>query len=237
VLAQRKTSILAVSTALDDENFFSGLTQLVDPDTGKLIFNVCRIGQICKTCAASETPTACTHKNYLLPAWKSTTKTKRMKAFYGAGQDHVYAREILGEIASGARGAYNAKLLARVRALPRYAMRAAPRALYFGIDPGGGGPGEMGCAVMADFDGTFVVRSRNHFSSCLDGGLRPPPSRGKSLTQKSMPITQPSIFCVKDLPYLDRARSALSRCEEKWLFYLGGARRAATIALAESGGA
>ena len=99
VAAQRKTSILAVSTALGmlliiliigvltnentligEDNFFSGLTQLRDLDTGELIFNVVRIGQICKKCRAGDASWLCTHKNYLLPAWKSSKKTARMKA-------------------------------------------------------------------------------------------------------------------------------------------------------------
>ena len=85
------------------------------------------------------------------------------------GQEHIYAREILGEIASGARSAYAAKLLDRAKALQPYVFKAPPRALYFGVDPGGGGPGEMGIGVVADTGGMFVVsalcRARHAHSS------------------------------------------------------------------------
>lgn len=155
VLGQVKTSLLALSTALDSDNFFSGLTQLRDGE-GRLIFNVCRIGQICKKCSEAGIGWKCTHKNYKLPQWKSPKKNKKLRAFYG-GLEHVFMREMQGEIASGTQGAYTPKLLARARALPPYVLQARPRALYWAIDPGGGGPGELGCTIAADMNGALVI--------------------------------------------------------------------------------
>lgn len=66
-------------------------------------------------------------------------------------------REVQGEIASGTQGAYTSNLLARAKALPPYVLQARPRALYWAIDPGGGGPGEMGITIAADINGMMLI--------------------------------------------------------------------------------
>ena len=157
VLQQVKTSLIAASTALDDRNYFSSLTKLRDPDTGRLIFNTVRISQICSKCQETETPWLCTHLNYKLPAWKSAKKTNRMKAFYGEGQEHLHLREILGEVADSSRGAIASSLIKRFRVLEPRPILHPPKAIYMAVDPGGGGAGEMGIVACVDIDGEFIV--------------------------------------------------------------------------------
>jgi hypothetical protein len=156
LLQQKKTSLIAASTALGDRNYFSTLCKLKDPATGKLVFNVCQVSQICKDCRATETPQDCTHLNYKMPAWKSAKRTDKLRLLY-AGNDHEFMREIKGEIANEAQGAYASGLIKRFMELPLFTLRQVPKALYWGIDPGGGGPGETGHALIVDFDGVFVV--------------------------------------------------------------------------------
>src|SRR5690606_10484230 len=137
------------------------LTQLKDPASGELIFNVVRIGQICKDCAKTETPWTCEHKNYMLPPWKSSGKTARMKAFYGEGDEHKLARETYGLIASGTRAVFAKRLVDEFERRPLYHIAQVPRIIYCGIDPGGGGPGQLGITFICEVNGIFVV-SRWH---------------------------------------------------------------------------
>jgi hypothetical protein len=56
VLGQGKTAFVAISTALDDNNSYTILTKLEDSDTGKPLFCVIRVGQVCDACKKTDTP-------------------------------------------------------------------------------------------------------------------------------------------------------------------------------------
>ena len=51
-----KTAFVAISTALDDNNSYTILTKLEDSDTGKPLFCVIRVGQVCDACKKTDTP-------------------------------------------------------------------------------------------------------------------------------------------------------------------------------------
>lgn len=66
-------------------------------------------------------------------------------------------REILGEIAGNSKGALPAALITQFRELPPYKIKLSAKCLYMCIDPSGGGAGEMGVCVYADYAGYFVI--------------------------------------------------------------------------------
>lgn len=78
-MGQTETSLLAISTALDDSNHYSALTKLVDKENNEPLFNVIRVGQVCEACQKTSTPWLCNHMAFDIPPWKSVKKQKRME--------------------------------------------------------------------------------------------------------------------------------------------------------------
>jgi len=148
---QEKTSILAATTPQDNSTYHSFLINIKDPDTGKLLFNVVHLVEICKACRNSSNPLGCTHKYDEMSGNKSAAKRKETMRFYRPEQKHIAQRELLGQQASGSTGLIPKERIERfstssviIPLVPNF------RCIYLGIDPGGGGPGELGIVGMAE---------------------------------------------------------------------------------------
>ena len=100
ILELKNTALLAISTPMDEFNFYSKLTELKD-DKGLPFFNTIKAGRICKQCSLlpHEEMLKCDHVKDTAH-WKSVRKGKRLKMLYG-GDEARGLRELGGVIASG----------------------------------------------------------------------------------------------------------------------------------------
>lgn len=74
LLEVKNTALIAISTPLDDSNFYSNLISMRD-ECGNLIFEVLQARAACAKCTAElEDPSKCPHINLERPLWKSKEK-------------------------------------------------------------------------------------------------------------------------------------------------------------------
>ena len=146
---QDKTSILAATTPQDTSTFQCHLINVKDPETGRKIFNVINLVEVCKSCLVSAKPWKCSHMAERISGSKSEAARKQTMLFYRPGQKHVMMRELLGQQSSESGGLIPAIWIERFHT-SEMVPEDRPRAIYLGIDPGGGGPGELGVIAVAE---------------------------------------------------------------------------------------
>lgn len=146
---QDKTSILAATTPQDNSTFHSHLINVRDPETGKRIFNVVNLVEVCKSCLKSSKPWKCSHMSDRISGSKSEAARKQTMLFYRPGQKHVAMRELMGQQASDTSGLIPDEWIKTFHN-STVDIKDRPRAIYLGIDPGGGGPGELGVIGIAE---------------------------------------------------------------------------------------
>lgn len=105
---------------------------------------------ICEACKKSASPWDCTHKNDSIGEWKSERKIRETMLFYKPEQRHLMMRELRGIPSDANRELLVRKVREQFRDAPPVSIQRAPRAIYLGIDPGGGGPGEMGLVATIE---------------------------------------------------------------------------------------
>lgn len=148
-LSNRQTSILAATTPQDNSTYHAYLINVKDPETGKRVFNVVNLVEVCKACLASAKPWKCTHMSERISGSKSEAARRQTMLFYRPGQKHVAMRELMGQQASGNGGLLASEWVEAFHA-SEVLLRDRPRAIYLGIDPGGGGPGELGVVGIVE---------------------------------------------------------------------------------------
>lgn len=79
LLEMGNSVLIMISTPVDSFNFFSGLLELRDPDTGSRVFLVYDVELICKRCKMKDRPSDCRHMLKFLPPWKSAEKMDVVK--------------------------------------------------------------------------------------------------------------------------------------------------------------
>jgi hypothetical protein len=146
---QKKTAILAATTPQDNSTFHAHLCNVRDPETNKRIFNVVYLVEVCKACLKTAKPFQCTHMDDRISGSKSADARKQTMLFYGPGEKHVAMRELMGQQAGGNSGLLPQDRIERFHA-SSIIISDMPRAIYIGIDPGGGGPGELGIVGIAE---------------------------------------------------------------------------------------
>jgi len=155
---QEKTAILAATTPQDNSTYHSFLISRRDPDRPEeRLFNVVDLMEICKACKESEKPYRCTHKAYNTSSNKGRSQIKETLALYRDNQRHVAMRELFGQAASGAGGLFPQEYIDRFTNAVD-SLDVAPRCIYLGIDPSGGGIGEMGVVAMIETAGPNGMR-------------------------------------------------------------------------------
>jgi hypothetical protein len=153
---QSKTCLIAITTPRDSEHFFSALLRLIDPETGKPLFNVLRIGDPCEPCKKTETPWLCSHKTDELPPWKSMRKQSKYLPIY-EGNEHVNLREQWGIEADSTKVAFKKNQIKEFAKRPEITCDVTPNVIFLSSDPAGGGQSEMGlCAAYFD-KGEMIV--------------------------------------------------------------------------------
>ncbi|KAK3279798.1 hypothetical protein CYMTET_12335 [Cymbomonas tetramitiformis] len=148
LLNVRDTALLAISTPLDENNFYSTLLRMREPNSDEPMFHVLEVCLICETCAARGVKDVCEHRRELLPPWKSDHRREEMTRMLFESQPQMYMQEQLG-IPSGA----DASCFDR-ESLDRFASRMRCEAttstvsqlsydVYVAIDTCGGGNNMM----------------------------------------------------------------------------------------------
>lgn len=69
LLEVRGTAMICISTPLGSWNFYSELTETKRED-GKPVFNVIKIGMVCRRCSGTEHEDRCDHPSTDRPEWK-----------------------------------------------------------------------------------------------------------------------------------------------------------------------
>ncbi len=151
------TSLLAISTPLDEFNFYSKLVELKD-DKGRPFFKTIRAGRICQDCLLlpNDEMLKCDH----VPDgahWKSQPKLKRLKVIFRDDEARGL-NELGGIIASNFVACFQKRDIETLFLAPPRVTRAMPDALIITIDPNGGGPSKLGI-ISGYHDGCEVVVS------------------------------------------------------------------------------
>ena len=164
LLEMKNTAFVAISTVLDQFNFFSKLLALKDED-GEDFFDVIMVDTTCDSCKRKLPQRQwkdCTHINdTVLPPWKSKDKYMRAKILQtadpNAGRN---ARESMGLVEGDYKRALNDEYVHRTfdSATRRTKnVERHPKRVYIAIDPDGGGAGSRmsvvsGYVCMTDND-------------------------------------------------------------------------------------
>lgn len=117
LLEMKRTTMIAISTPLDENNYFSTLVNLRDVD-GSPFFYTYHIGLVCDAC--KKLPTAqeqykCKHMDHVLPPWKSAAKNERFKYLYQETNNAAMGmRENAGVIISGANTVFKREHIERL---------------------------------------------------------------------------------------------------------------------------
>ena len=148
LLAVQDTVMLAISTPMDENNFYSVMLEMKKPN-GELLFNVLQITLLCDACQ-KEGKIECPHKNEL-PAWKSGER-QEMIASLMANDRNLYIQENLGIVVKRDASAFEKIAVDRFADPAGFftvALAPSPPVVYVCIDPAGGGPSCM--ALVACF--------------------------------------------------------------------------------------
>ena len=155
------TALLAISTPLDEFNYYSKLVEQKD-ENGDPFFHTVKAGAACDDCMrlSHKEMLKCTHV-VNDQHWKNPHKLKRLKILY-EGDEARGVREMVGAAASSFSPCFEAKDIEQLFSLPPIRPLAMPDAIYMCVDPNGGGPSTMGC-VSGYYDGNTRVVSHPLF--------------------------------------------------------------------------
>jgi hypothetical protein len=157
-------SILGISTAEDEFNFYSQLMELKN-DEGDPMFKTLRIVVSCKDCIAADKGKECKHMDSFQPNWKSQRKLRALRIIYKTQQE-LFARENLGLMESGKLFLFRDHV-ARLQKAPRFAFSISPDVIWMVVDPSGGGSRSQYGIITGTFvQDKTVVRSHMNHASC-----------------------------------------------------------------------
>lgn len=135
------TAVLAISTPLDEDNFFTQMCRMQDPTTGGTMFTTLTIELACAECRAKGVVDVCPHRRSILPPWRSdASRNEKVKALMANKQD-MYQREHLGISMSTNTTAFEASSVdtfakATISMRPFY---SSTRTAFLAVDTCGGG--------------------------------------------------------------------------------------------------
>ncbi len=143
MLELKNTALLAISTPLDEFNYYSKLVEQKD-DHGKPFFKTIKAGRICADCSLLpyEEMLKCDHVADGAH-WKSKHKLQRLKTLFENDAARGL-RELGGEIASDFTACFDKADIEGLFLNPTWATETMPRFIYMAIDPNGGGASKMG---------------------------------------------------------------------------------------------
>ena len=152
LLGVSNTSLIAISTPMESENFFSQLLLAKKPN-GMPLFKNLQIQLICEACRA-EKKSECSHMANNLPSWKSAARGELVKELMKNNMA-MWEREQAGIITTSDTSAFDRKqvdaLFTDAFAFQDPAVVVQDARLYIAIDPSGGGFSQTGvCSICID---------------------------------------------------------------------------------------
>lgn len=138
LLGVNNTAIVAISTPLGEDNFYTGLINK-RTENGDRLFNVIQFSLVCDACRAKGIATECQHKADILPPWKSQSRQRLVK-FLLADSSDLFITEAMGEIATSKSRCFHAPAVDRWILAPRSGdiRMDSSACVYIAIDPTSG---------------------------------------------------------------------------------------------------
>jgi len=166
ILELTNTALLAISTPLDEFNYYSELFLKKD-ENGEDFFKTIKAGRICDDCGRLpyDLMIKCDH----VPDgahWKSIHKKRRLASLF-EGDEARGLRELGGIMASDHTPCFQKKDISTLFDNDRWVLEAPPEAIYITIDPNGGGASDFGMAAGCFDQGRLVVSLLFFFISLL----------------------------------------------------------------------
>ena len=169
MLELTNTALLAISTPLDEFNYYSKLVEQKD-ENGKPFFKTIKAGRVCDDCAllAYDLMIKCDHIADSAH-WKNPHKLKRLKVLF-EGDEARGLRELAGIAASDFTPCFAKDDINTLWTNTRRLTETAPDALYVTVDPNGGGASKM-AITSGYYDALDFIVSRGEECVCLSAVL------------------------------------------------------------------
>lgn len=149
LLGVSHTSLIGISTPLEENNFYSQLLLAKKPN-GASLFKVLNVELVCAACR-EKSIASCPH-SVQLPSWKSTARADLVKTLM-ANNSQMWEREQLGVINTRDSSAYDLPSVLRFADPATHVswdtMDLQDNHLYVAFDPAGGGLSEA--AIVSGF--------------------------------------------------------------------------------------
>jgi hypothetical protein len=148
LLGVNGTSIVAISTPLGEDNWYSELIQK-KMDDGSQLFNVIQYSLVCPECRKKGISAQCAHRMDLLPPWKSESRQKLVKFLLGGSED-MFLTEAMGEISSSKSRCFTEESLDQFLLYPLVNIPplSSERTVFISIDPTSGVRSELAIASL-----------------------------------------------------------------------------------------
>lgn len=165
LLGVEGTAVIAISTPLEEDNFFTQMTRMKDPISGKPMFQSLTIQLCCDECRAKGVIDVCPHKKSYVPPWKADEgRNAKVKALMSNNSD-MYQREALGISMSTQDMCFEPATIdtfsaAKINMVP---FIGTIRNAFIAVDNNGGGANCMAiiCIVMTPAKHLVIVSADN----------------------------------------------------------------------------
>lgn len=161
LLEVKDTVLVAISTLVDQWNFFSVLMELKDPK-GENVFNVYRQQLVCNRCMNRKNPERCTHNDHMIPPWKSKRQVETARLIFGDDTGALRS-ESLGLVGSNNGSVFSAASIKNFKSASMYDYTVAkdtpPKFVFVACDPNANGPDHTALVALVHINGRIVVRS------------------------------------------------------------------------------
>lgn len=164
LLGVSNTALIAISTPLEEQNFFSQLLTAKKPN-GSSLFKVLNITLMCEKCRA-EKKDECPH-SAALPSWKSEARGELVKELMKGNRD-MWLREQVGVVTSKDTSAFDLASVDRAFLKENRTNLEVTviqdNTVYVAIDPSGGGVSNtaIACGFVDSVTKNFVIMSADY---------------------------------------------------------------------------
>ncbi|KAK3289743.1 hypothetical protein CYMTET_2872 [Cymbomonas tetramitiformis] len=197
LLNVRDTAMLAISTPLDENNFYSTLLNMKDPVTRGPMFNVLEIKLICDVCSGKGVKDVCVHRGELIPPWKSDHRRESMTKALFESQPRMYMQEQLGISSSTDARCFDVAAIddfgkSKVR------LEGDPKHVFVGIDTCGGGSNFMALVSGAySWDGILQILAVDTSPITSDAQLESEVASHAERLRAIIPRTTPLVSIIE----------------------------------------
>lgn len=158
LMNEGRTLICISTTPTNVAQFYWGLFDTKDEDTGEYYFERIQIRRTCDDCAEKGL-NDCPHVKKEAPSWQTNKRKKMVEAIYGDDKT-MYNREIGGAFAVDDMYVFKKKAVDALEKKPRIDGRhfTSPMAVFVGVDPSGGGRSDSASiAFTFDFQDRLII--------------------------------------------------------------------------------